>query len=128
MTNEEAQTIIGNLPIYGDDCYSITEYQEAKAMAIKALETLEEFERALIITGGRLNGRTYAYKCGLEDGKRKALDKEPCEDAISRLDLRDAISNLNYWHANQYGELRPGGAGDYATVYKANDVERMADT
>lgn len=84
MTGEEAQTIIGNLPIYGDDCYSITEYQEAKAMAIKALETLEEFERAQIITGGRLNGRTYAYKCGLKDGIRKALNKEPCEGAISR--------------------------------------------
>jgi len=73
MTNKEAQTIIGNLPIYGDDCYSITEYQEAKAIAIKALETLEEFERAQIIMGGRLNGRTYAYKCGLEDGKRKSI-------------------------------------------------------
>ena len=52
--------------------------------AIKALETLEEFEKAQIITGGRLNGRTYAYKCGLEDGKRKALVQEPCEDCISR--------------------------------------------
>lgn len=46
-------------------------------MAIKALETLEEFEKAQIITDGRLNGRTYAYKCGLEDGKRKALEQEP---------------------------------------------------
>ena len=44
-------------------------------MAIKALETVEEFEKAQIITGGRLNGRTYAYKCGLEDGKRKALEQ-----------------------------------------------------
>ena len=50
---------------------------EALSMAIKALETLEEFEKAQIITGGRLNGRTYAYKCGLEDGKRKALEQEP---------------------------------------------------
>ena len=55
-------------------------------------------------------------------------EQQPCEDAVSREDLRDAISNLNYWHANQYGELRPGGGGKYATVYKANDVERMADT
>lgn len=41
MTNEEAQIIIGNIPIKPevlDDCYSIAEYQEAKAMAIKALE------------------------------------------------------------------------------------------
>lgn len=51
--------------------------KEALDVAIKALETLEEFEKAQIITGGRLNGRTYAYKCGLEDGKRKALEQEP---------------------------------------------------
>lgn len=37
MTNEEASVIIGNIPIEGDDCYTIAEYQEAKAMAIKAL-------------------------------------------------------------------------------------------
>ena len=37
MTREEAQIIIGNIPIYGDDCYTISEYQEAKAMAIEAL-------------------------------------------------------------------------------------------
>ncbi len=39
MTREEAQIIIGNIPIDGqDECYSIAEYQEAKTMAIKALE------------------------------------------------------------------------------------------
>lgn len=38
MTREEASIIIGNIPVYGDECYSIAEYQEAKAMAIKALE------------------------------------------------------------------------------------------
>lgn len=41
MTNEEAQIVIGNIPLHPkvlDDCYSITEYQEAKAMAIEALE------------------------------------------------------------------------------------------
>ena len=42
MTIEEAVEVIGNLPVYGieaqDDCYTITEYQEAKTMAIKALE------------------------------------------------------------------------------------------
>ena len=40
MTNEEAQIIIGNIPIKPevlDDCYDITEYQEAKTMAIQAL-------------------------------------------------------------------------------------------
>lgn len=39
---------------------------------ITALELKEQFERAQIITGGRLNGSAYAYKCGLEDGKKAA--------------------------------------------------------
>lgn len=41
MTVEKAQTIIGNIPINPnvlDNCYSIAEYQEAKTMAIEALE------------------------------------------------------------------------------------------
>lgn len=39
MTREDAAIIVGNIPIdKGDDCYTIAEYQEAKAMAIKALE------------------------------------------------------------------------------------------
>lgn len=45
MTNEEAKIIIGNIPINPeilDDCYSIAEYQEAKAMAIKALEQQQD--------------------------------------------------------------------------------------
>lgn len=41
MTNSEASIIIGILPVYGmesqDDCYTIAEYQEAKAIAIKEL-------------------------------------------------------------------------------------------
>ena len=40
MTKDEAQIVIGNIPLKPevlDDCYSITEYQEAKAMAIEAL-------------------------------------------------------------------------------------------
>lgn len=37
MTREEASIIIGNIPVYGDKCYSIAEYQEAKAVAIQAL-------------------------------------------------------------------------------------------
>lgn len=66
-----------NIEIYQDQLESLT-------TAIKALEIVEEFERAQIITGGRLNGRTYAYKCGLEDGKRKALEQQPSEDCVSR--------------------------------------------
>ena len=81
MTREEAIKILKYLmPIpYRGDSKSTSHLLliNALGMAIKALETLEEFEKAQIITGGRLNGRTYAYKCGLEDGKRKALEQEP---------------------------------------------------
>ena len=39
MTREEAIIILGNISIDGKDkCYSIAEYQEAKTMAIEALE------------------------------------------------------------------------------------------
>lgn len=63
-------------------------------MVIKALETLEEFEKAQIITDGRLNGRSYAYKCGLADGKRKALEQETCADAVSRKRLMDNYNGV----------------------------------
>ena len=42
MTNEEASVIIGNIPIIGDGCYSIPEYQQAKAMAIQSLEAWDK--------------------------------------------------------------------------------------
>lgn len=59
MTKEEVQIIIGNMPIKPevlDDCYDVTEYQAAKAMAIKALdqrwipvsEELPEANRAVL--------------------------------------------------------------------------------
>ena len=44
MTNDEASIIVGNIPINGDECYSISEYQQAKAKAIKALETVERIK------------------------------------------------------------------------------------
>ena len=49
----------------------LDDMREAFYIAIKDLEILEEFEKTQIITGSRFNGRTYAYKCGLNDGKHK---------------------------------------------------------
>jgi hypothetical protein len=66
--------------------YNCNECDKAFEMAIEALKTLGDFERAQIITGGRLNGRTYAYKRGLEDGKRKALEQ-----------MRVDVENLTYY-------------------------------
>lgn len=42
MTIDDAIIIIGNLPVNGNECYDITQYQEAKAMAIKALGALQK--------------------------------------------------------------------------------------
>lgn len=37
MTYEETIIIIGNIPIIGDDCYTIAQYQEAKTKGVEAL-------------------------------------------------------------------------------------------
>lgn len=53
MTFEEAGIIIGNIPIplvilgTHDKCYSLTEYQNAKVMAIKSLEAWEKIKDQL---------------------------------------------------------------------------------
>ena len=44
MTENEASVIIGNIPVNGKDgCYSITEYQEAKTVAVQALEEIQQY-------------------------------------------------------------------------------------
>ena len=78
MTKEQAIEVLHEL-----DGSLYDTQQVALDMAIKALEIVEEFEKAQIITGGRLNGRTYAYKCGLEDGKRKALEQHTSDDVMA---------------------------------------------
>ena len=47
MTREEAIIILGNIPIDGDECYSIAEYQEAKTVAIAELKRQAEIERLI---------------------------------------------------------------------------------
>lgn len=47
MTREGAIIILGNMPIAGDECYSISQYQEAKTMAIEALQLLTSYEHTL---------------------------------------------------------------------------------
>ena len=48
MNREEAIIILGNIPIDGKDkCYSIAAYQEAKTMAIKALDQLTSYEQTI---------------------------------------------------------------------------------
>ena len=47
MKKEEASIIIGNIPINGDGCYSISEYQQAKAIAIQSLEAWEKVKEEI---------------------------------------------------------------------------------
>lgn len=47
MTREGAIIILGNIPIDGDECYSIPQYQQAKTMAIEALEQLTSYEQTI---------------------------------------------------------------------------------
>ena len=93
MTREEAQIIIGNIPITQetmDNCYSVTEYQMAKTMAVKALEqeSMREFTKE----------ESKAYS--------KALDKiykptgfnvfnEPCGDSVSRQAVINLVRGCN---------------------------------
>lgn len=44
MKKSKASVIIGNIPVNGKDgCYSITEYQEAKTVAVQALEEIQQY-------------------------------------------------------------------------------------
>lgn len=83
MTGEEAVKVLNALWKYENCGFSEKKIREALDMAIKSIEIIEElFERAQMITDGIIDGRTYAYKCGLEDGKRKALEQESVLDKL----------------------------------------------
>ena len=84
MTKELKNRILENKVLTKDERIEI----------IKALEIVEEFEKAQIITGGRLNGRTYAYKCGLEDGKRKALEQQPVYIECNDIDVQKFTEDM----------------------------------
>ena len=95
MTNKDASIIIGNIPIKGDDCYTIAEYQEAKARAIQALEQqpCEDTEVIKVSKGAvkARQGRFVIYDVEwlkenfyTTEEKIYGQPKQPCEDCISR--------------------------------------------
>lgn len=44
MKENEASVLIGNISVNGKDgCYSIAEYQEAKTVAVQALEEIQQY-------------------------------------------------------------------------------------
>ena len=71
-------------------------------MAIESLKKVEEFEKAQIITAGRLNGRTYAYKCGLEDGKHKALEQEQKIKVLNRDEAIKKLGTVDIYQASAW--------------------------
>lgn len=86
MTREKASVIIGNIPIEGDDCYTIAEYQEAKAMAIKALEQIEIWnattkDRQIIAPKG-------TFRKIWED------EQQPCEDCFTDDEKRIFLASV----------------------------------
>lgn len=83
---------------------------EALGLAIEALQLVNDFESAQIITGGRLNGRTYAYKCGLADGLRLAKGEKtiPQESEGNWMDKPIKRSDLYVcWNAQGFTEFTP---------------------
>lgn len=80
MTQEEAIEVFNkpakHIGLYNGELTYSAELVRAFEMAIEALQLVNDFESAQIITGGRLNGRTYAYKCGLADGQRLAKSEK----------------------------------------------------
>ena len=83
MTLEEASIIIGNIPIplvilgTHDKCYSLTEYQNAKAMAIKSLEAWEKMREEIKYHADNIK-YTDAYRDGFEVSL-KIIDKHLAE-------------------------------------------------
>ena len=62
MTPDEASIIVGNIPIDGqDECYDITEYQQAKAMAIEALGLMQKYTWTL--TKDKMPEKDGKYLC-----------------------------------------------------------------
>lgn len=93
MTREGAIIILGNIPIDDDECYSIPQYQQAKTMAIEALEQLTSYERTInkltkaISEQEPFNIETYCKEhfCVMVDKDvwekaKKALEQELCKD------------------------------------------------
>ena len=52
----------------------------------------------------------------------KALEQEPCEDAVSRQAVIDAIDNIDWYHISNKGELVQGANKQTMPLYKAADI------
>ena len=104
MTKEKAQIIIGNIPIDPevlDDCYDITEYQEAKAMAIEALA-----QESITWIVGNDNCQIAVRNMPVDKMLKICAiigeeEQQPCEDCISRQATIDALWKALYEYENK---------------------------
>ena len=87
MKKNEASVIIGNIPVNGKDgCYSITEYQEAKTVAVHALEEIQLY---------RAFGRPEECRAAVEKQKPKkpVMDGYCCFESYECPTCHHDISN-----------------------------------
>lgn len=99
MKENEASVIIGNIPVNGKDgCYSITEYQEAKTVAVQALEEIKQY---------RTIGTPEECRAAVEKKKtNKELEshdeKHILECCISL--MQEMVNEFAEWYRWQHGE------------------------
>lgn len=78
MTFEEAAIIIGNIPVDGtDECYTVSEYQEAKRLAVEALgRCLSESTKWIPVTEKlpECEDEEVLVQCNGKDGSIRLID------------------------------------------------------
>lgn len=99
MNNKEAAIIIGNIPVNGDDCYTISEYQEAKAMVIQALLESSTWKTGYPPKNGR-------YLVTIDYTDRSVLQILGYSNNLSKVDKYDFKGDTNpgwYLYDSEYG-------------------------
>lgn len=87
MDNKTAAVIIGNMPIVADECYSISEYQVAKAKAIDTLlrtvevDALSKEDVFLCLTGDITNDTLETYVAKVQ---KKLKNLEPVSIMVKK--------------------------------------------
>lgn len=112
MTNEFAIKVLTELRGYGNKFANIGfDRKEALDLAIKALEQQPcEYEPFTIAE--------------VSPEMRKLMEEwqKPCEDAVSRQAVIDAIDNIDWYHISNKGELVQGANKQTMPLYKAADI------
>ena len=99
MKKNEASVIIGNIPVNGKDgCYSITEYQEAKTVAVQALEEIQQY-RAI---GTLEECRAAVEKQNVNEELESHDEKHILECCISL--MQELVNEFAEWYRWQHGE------------------------